>query len=86
MVPQGQSYILAEGFKPKLRRLFGARMGAIVHLRQLCGRQLRIALRCRKPFVSQQFLYGAKIGALLLQMSPEGVAQRVRVDIGGEPA
>jgi hypothetical protein len=36
--------------------------------------------------VSQQFLDGAQIGALLEKMCPKSVAKRVRMHVGGEPA
>ena len=61
-------------------------MRPVVDLRQLCGGQLRIALRRRKPLVAQQFLNGAQVGALFKQMRAKSVAKRVRVHVGGESA
>ena len=53
---------------------------------QLRGGELRVALGGGEPLVAEQFLDGAQVGAFFQQMRAEGVAQRVRVHVGGESA
>lgn len=61
-------------------------MGLIVDLRKLrCG-ELGVALGCGEALMSKQFLNSAEVCAFLQQMCSEGVAQRVRMHVGGESA
>ena len=61
-------------------------MRAVVDLRQLRSGELRVTLRGGEALVAEQLLNGAEVGAFFKQMGSEGVAQRVRVNVGGKPA
>jgi len=63
-----------------------AGMGAVVDYRQLRGGELGVALGGGEALVAQQFLNRAEVGTFFQQMCPEGVAQRVRMDVGREAA
>ena len=51
-----------------------------VHLEQLRGVDVRVALRRAQARVAEQFLDHTQVGAALQQVRGEGVAQRVRAD------
>src|ERR1700677_121679 len=61
-------------------------VGAIVDLRQLRSRQLRVALRGGEALMAEQLLNGAQVGPLFEQMRSEGVAQRVRMHVSTKAA
>ena len=62
------------------RTLGGARMRFAIHVDQLRGVDVRVALRGAQPRVAEQLLDRAQVGAALQQMGRERVAQRVRAD------
>ena len=51
-----------------------------IHLEQLRGVDVRVALRRRQLHVPEQLLNRAQVGAALQQVRRERVAQRVRTD------
>jgi hypothetical protein len=59
-------------------------MRAVVDLGYLADRQLRVSLRSREPFMSEQLLNGPQIGPFFQHVRAKGVAQRVRMNIGGQ--
>src|SRR5579863_7701754 len=61
-------------------------MSAVVDLGELGGGELGVTLGGGETLVAQQFLDGAEVGAFFEEMLAEGVAQRVRVDVGGQAA
>ena len=71
-------------FRQALAPLFCARVGAVVHLRQLCGGELGVPLRGGKALVAEEFLDRPEVGALFQQVSAESVPQGVGMDIGRE--
>src|ERR1035438_470015 len=62
------------------------RMRAIVDNRQLRRSQLCIPLRGREPLMAQQLLNGAQVSALFQQVCTKGMAQCVRMHLGGKAA
>src|SRR3990172_3606106 len=58
----------------------GAGMRLAVRLEELCGVDVRIALRRAETGVSQQFLDRTQVGASAEQVRSEGMPQRVRAD------
>ena len=54
--------------------------GSSVHLEQLRGVDVRVALRRAQPRVAEQLLNRAQVGAALQQMRRERMPQRVRAD------
>ena len=52
---------------------------------ELGGGELGVALGGGEALVAEQFLDGAEVGAFFQQMGAEGVAQCVRVHVGGRP-
>ena len=54
-------------------------MGFVVDVHQLANRRVSVFLRGRERLVAEQFLNGAKIGAVGQQMGGEGMTQRVRM-------
>ena len=61
-------------------------MRSVVDHGQLRSGQLRVALGGGEALVAEQFLNRAQVGAFFQQMRAEGVAQRVRMNVGREAA
>ncbi len=57
------------------------RVRAVIHLRQLRCRQLRIPLRRRQPLMSKQLLNRPQVRALFQQMCSKRMPQRMRMHI-----
>ena len=66
--------------------LLCAWVGAVVDRGQLGGGELGVALGGGEALVAEQLLNGAQIGAFFEQVGAEGVAQSVRVNVGGQAA
>src|SRR5262245_56622150 len=62
-------------------RFAGSRMRLLVHSKQLCRVDVRIALGRAQAGMTEQLLNGPQIGAVLQQMGGKRVPQRVRADI-----
>ena len=58
----------------------GPRVCLAIHIQQLRGVDVRVALRRGQLHVAEQFLDGAQVGAALEQMRRKGMSQRVRTD------
>ena len=50
----------------------------LVCIKQALGTDVGVDLSCRQAFVTEQFLYGAQIGASVEQVRGKGMAKRVR--------
>src|SRR6266403_1233621 len=59
----------------------GVRVRFIVDVHELADRSVRVFLRCRERLVAEEFLNGAKVGAVGKEMRSKCVAHRVRVKI-----
>ena len=62
-------------------RGLGVRVCFIVDVHELADRGVCVFLRCRERLVAEEFLDGAKIGAVGKEMGSKRVAQRVRVEV-----
>ena len=56
-------------------RGLGVRVRFIVDVHELADRGVRVFLRCRERLVAEEFLDGAKIGAVSKEMRGKRVAQ-----------